>query len=165
MSFITDDHEEFRSAVRKFTDEEIVPIAADIDSYKYPDIPQEIIKKMAEQGYFGVIFPEEYDGLGLDYITLSIVSEELSKGLLSVGSVMTRGILTGTLLLAHGTEDQKKRFLPGIATGELMTAAAFTEPDFGSDSGGMITKATKVDGGYILNGSKAWLHLQIEQII
>ena len=69
---------------------------------------------------------------------------------------MTRGILTGTLLLAHGTEDQKKRFLPGIATGELMTAAAFTEPDFGSDSGGMITKATKVDGGYILNGSKAW---------
>ena len=156
MSFITDDHEEFRSAVRKFTDEEIVPIAADIDSYKYPDIPQEIIKKMAEQGYFGVIFPEEYDGLGLDYITLSIVSEELSKGLLSVGSVMTRGILTGTLLLAHGTEDQKKRFLPGIATGELMTAAAFTEPDFGSDSGGMITKATKVDGGYILNGSKAW---------
>ena len=82
MSFITDDHEEFRSAVRKFTDEEIVPIAADIDSYKYPDIPQEIIKKMAEQGYFGVIFPEEYDGLGLDYITLSIVSEELSKGLL-----------------------------------------------------------------------------------
>ena len=156
MSFITDDHEEFRSAVRKFTDEEIVPIAADIDSYKYPDIPQEIIKKMAEQGYFGVIFPEEYDGLGLDYITLSIVSEELSKGLLSVGSVMTRGILTGTLLLAHGTEDQKKRFLPGIATGELMTAAAFTEPDFGSDSGVMITKATKVDGGYILNGSKAW---------
>tara|TARA_B000000441_G_scaffold131664_1_gene116634 strand:- start:794 stop:1960 length:1167 start_codon:yes stop_codon:yes gene_type:complete len=156
MSFITDDHEEFRSAVRKFTDEEIVPIAADIDSYKYPDIPQEIIKKMAEQGYFGVIFPEEYDGLGLDYITLSIVSEELSKGLLSVGSVMTRGILTGTLLLAHGTEDQKKRFLPGIATGELMTAAAFTEQDFGSDSGGMITKATKVDGGYILNGSKAW---------
>lgn len=156
MSLITNDHEEFRAAVRKFTQEEIVPIAEDIDSYKYPDIPQEVIKKMAEQGYFGVIFPEEYDGLGLDYITLSIVSEELSKGLLSVGSVMTRGILTGTLLLAHGTDDQKKRFLPGIATGEFMTAAAFTEPDSGSDTGSMITKATKVDGGYVLNGSKAW---------
>ena len=82
MSLITNDHEEFRAAVRKFTQEEIVPIAEDIDSYKYPDIPQEIIKKMAEQGYFGVIFPEEYDGLGLDYITLSIVSKS-SKGLLS----------------------------------------------------------------------------------
>ena len=156
MSFITDDHEEFRSAVRKFTDEEIVPIAADIDSYKYPEIPQDIIKKMAEQGYFGVIFPEEYDGLGLDNITLTIVSEELSRGILSVGSVMTRGIITGTLLLSHGTDEQKKKFLPGIARGETMTAAAFTEPDSGSDSGSMITKATKVDGGYILNGAKAW---------
>ena len=69
---------------------------------------------------------------------------------------MTRGIITGTLLLSHGTDEQKKKFLPGIARGETMTAAAFTEPDSGSDSGSMITKATKVDGGYILNGAKAW---------
>ena len=88
MSFVTSDHEEFRNAVRRFTEEEIVPIASELDA-KNAEIPMEIITKMAEQGYFGVLFPEEYDGLGLDNITMTIVAEELSKGWLSVGSVMS----------------------------------------------------------------------------
>ena len=116
----------------------------------------EIITKMAEQGYFGVLFPEEYDGLGLDNITMTIVAEELSKGWLSVGSVMTRGVIMGTLLEAHGTDEQKKKYIPGLATGTVLPAAAFTEPDSGSDSASMIMKATKTDGGYLLNGAKAW---------
>tara|TARA_Y100000996_G_scaffold268485_1_gene211373 strand:+ start:762 stop:1169 length:408 start_codon:yes stop_codon:yes gene_type:complete len=107
MSFVTSDHEEFRSAVRRFTEEEIIPIASDLDA-KNEEIPMEIITKMAEQGYFGVLFPEEYDGLGLDNITMTIVAEELSKGWLSVGSVMTRGVIMGTLLEAHGTDEQKR---------------------------------------------------------
>ena len=110
MSFVTSDHEEFRNAVRRFTEEEIVPIASELDA-KNAEIPMEIITKMAEQGYFGVLFPEEYDGLGLDNITMTIVAEELSKGWLSVGSVMTRGVIMGTLLQAHGTEEQKKKYL------------------------------------------------------
>jgi alkylation response protein AidB-like acyl-CoA dehydrogenase len=155
MSFITSEHEEFRRAVRRFTEEEIIPIASELDA-KNAEIPMEIISKMAEQGYFGVLFPEEYDGLGLDNITMTIVAEELSKGWLSVGSVMTRGVIMGTLLQAHGTEEQKKKYLPGLATGSILPAAAFTEPDSGSDSASMIMKATKTDGGYLLNGAKAW---------
>lgn len=155
MSFVTSDHEEFRNAVRRFTEEEIVPIASELDA-KNAEIPMEIIAKMAEQGYFGVLFPEEYDGLGLDNITMTIVAEELSKGWLSVGSVMTRGVIMGTLLQAHGTEEQKKKYLPGLATGTILPAAAFTEPDSGSDSASMIMKATKTEGGYLLNGAKAW---------
>ena len=155
MSLVNDDHEEFRNAVRRFTQEEIEPIASELDA-KNAEIPTEIIQKMAEQGYFGIVFPEEYDGLGLDNITMAIVAEELSKGWLSGGSVMTRGVIMGTLLMAHGTEDQKKKYLPGLATGQILPAAAFTEPDSGSDSASMRLKATKTDGGYLLNGAKAW---------
>ncbi|MEE2975515.1 MAG: acyl-CoA dehydrogenase family protein [Thermodesulfobacteriota bacterium] len=155
MPLITKDHEEFRSAVRRFTEEEIEPIASELDA-KNAEIPTEIIQKMAEQGYFGIVFPEEYDGLELDNITMSIVAEELSRGWLSVGSVMTRGVIMGTLLMAHGTEEQKKKYLPGLATGQILPAAAFTEPDSGSDSASMRLKATKTDGGYLLNGAKAW---------
>jgi (2S)-methylsuccinyl-CoA dehydrogenase len=155
MPLVTEEHEEFRRAVRRFTEEEIVPIASELDAKK-AEIPMEIIQKMAEQGYFGVLFKEEYGGLGLDNITMAIVAEELSKGWLSVGSVMTRGIIMGTLLEAHGTEEQKKKYLPGLAIGQILPAAAFTEPDAGSDSASMRLKATKTDGGYLLNGAKAW---------
>ncbi|MEE2701937.1 MAG: acyl-CoA dehydrogenase family protein [Thermodesulfobacteriota bacterium] len=155
MPLINEDHEEFRKAVRRFTQEEVEPIASELDA-KNAEIPTEIIQKMAEQGYFGVVFPEEYDGLGLDNITMTIVAEELSRGWLSVGSVMTRGVIMGTLLMAHGTEEQKKKYLPGLATGQILPAAAFTEPDSGSDSASMRLKATKTDGGYLLNGAKAW---------
>ncbi len=155
MALLTEEHEEIRKAVRRFTDEEVVPVAQELDR-KGEEIPLDLIAKMAELGYFGLIFPTEYDGVGLDYISMAIVAEELSRGWLSVGSVMTRSIITGTLLLAHGTEEQRKRFLPGIARGELMTAAAFTEPDAGSDTGGMKLRAIKKGDGYVLNGEKTW---------
>lgn len=155
MPLLTEEHEEIRKAVRKFTEEEVVPIAQELDRNN-EEIPQDIIRKMAELGYFGLIFPPEYDGIGLDYIAMAIVAEELSRGWLSVGSVMTRSIITGTLLLTHGTEQQKNKYLPGIARGETMTAAAFTEPDSGSDTGEMKLRARKTKGGYILHGEKTW---------
>jgi (2S)-methylsuccinyl-CoA dehydrogenase len=155
MPLLTEEHEEIRKAVRKFTEEEVVPIAQELDRNN-EEIPQDIIRKMAELGYFGLIFPPEYDGIGLDYIAMAIVAEELSRGWLSVGSVMTRSIITGTLLLTHGTERQRNKYLPGIARGETMTAAAFTEPDSGSDTGGMKLRARKTKGGYILHGEKTW---------
>lgn len=155
MSLLSEEHEEIRTAVRRFTDDEVVPIASELDR-ENKEIPQEIIKAMADLGYFGLIFPEEYDGIGLDYSSMAIVAEELSRGWLSVGSVMTRSIITGTLLLVHGTDEQKQKYLPGIARGEIMTAAAFTEPDSGSDTGSMKLKATKKGDGYILHGEKTW---------
>lgn len=155
MTLLTDEHHEIRKSVRKFTEEEIVPIAGDIHRHNR-EIPYEIIKKMSELGYFGLIFPEEYDGTGLDYISMAIVAEELSRGLLSAGSVMTRSLITGTLLVSHGTEEQKKKYMPGICRGELMTAAAFTEPDHGSDLGSIGLRAIKKDDGYVLRGEKTW---------
>lgn len=155
MPFVTPEHEEIRRSVREFVESEIVPIANDLDR-RGEEIPEQILRKMAELGYFGIIFPAEDGGLGLDYVAMAIVTEELSRGWLSVGSVMTRNLITGTLISANGTEEQKKRLLPKIARGEVMTAAAFTEPDVGSDTASIKTRAVKRGDGYLLKGSKMW---------
>ncbi len=155
MGIFADHHLEIRRSVRDFVDREIVPIAHDLDNAE-SEIPMEIIEKMAELGYFGLIFPEEYDGMGLDTLSMAIVTEELSRGWLSVGSVMTRMIITGSLVWQAGTEEQKKRFLPKIASGELLTAAAFTEPDVGSDTGAMKCRAIDKGDHYLLRGEKTW---------
>src|SRR5712691_10205189 len=155
MPFVTQEHEEIRRSVREFVEHEVVPIANDLDRQE-AQIPEHIIEKMAELGYFGIIFPPEEGGLGLDYTSMAIVTEELSRGWLSVGSVMTRNLITGTLISANGTPEQKKRFLSKIARGEIMTAAAFTEPDVGSDTASIKTRAVRQGDGYLLKGSKMW---------
>ena len=155
MGIFADHHLEIRRSVRDFVEREIIPIAHDLDNAE-AEIPMPIIQKMAELGYFGLIFPEEYEGMGLDTLSMAIVTEELSRGWLSVGSVMTRMIITGSLLWQSGTEEQKKRFLPKIATGELLTAAAFTEPDVGSDTGSMKCRAVLQGDSYSLRGEKTW---------
>ncbi len=155
MGIFADHHLEIRRSVRDFVEREIIPIAHDLDNQE-AEIPMPIIQKMADLGYFGLIFPEEYDGMGLDSLSMALVTEELSRGWLSVGSVMTRMIITGTLLWHAGTEEQKKRFLPKISRGELLTAAAFTEPDVGSDTGGMKCRAIREGDNYILRGEKTW---------
>ena len=131
------------------------PIADELDNAE-KEIPMPVIGKMAELGYFGLIFPPEYGGMGLDSLSMAIVTEELSRGWLSVGSVMTRMIITGTLIMANGTEAQKKKFLPKIASGEMLTAAAFTEPDVGSDTASMKLRAVKEGDQYKLYGEKTW---------
>jgi alkylation response protein AidB-like acyl-CoA dehydrogenase len=158
MPFVTEEHEEIRRSVRDFVEKEVKPVANDLDR-RNEEIPESILRKMAELGYFGVIFPPEQGGLGLDYIAMAIVTEELSRGWLSVGSVMTRNLITGTLIAANGTDEQKKRLLPRIARGELMTAAAFTEPDSGSDTASFKTRAVRQGDGYLIKGSKMWCTL------
>ena len=155
MPVITPEHEIIRRSVREFVEAEVKPIANDLDRNNQ-EIPERILNQMAELGYFGVIFPAEEGGMGLDYISMAIVTEELSRGWLSVGSVMTRNIITGTLISAHGTPEQKKKFLAPIARGELMTAAAFTEPDSGSDTASFKTRAVKHGDGYLIKGAKMW---------
>src|SRR6266481_1040543 len=155
MPLVTPEHEFIRRSVREFVEAEVKPIANDLDR-ENKEIPEKILKQMAELGYFGVIFPVEDGGMGLDYISMAIVTEELSRGWLSVGSVMTRNLITGTLISVNGTPEQKKTFLPKIARGELMTAAAFTEPDVGSDTASIKTRAVRQGDGYLLKGSKMW---------
>jgi (2S)-methylsuccinyl-CoA dehydrogenase len=146
---------EIRRTVREFVEREVVPIADKLDNAEQ-EIPMPVIRKMAELGYFGLIFPAEYGGMGLDTVAMAVVTEELSRGWLSVGSVMTRMLITGSLVMANGTEEQKKRFLPRICSGELLTAAAFTEPDVGSDTASMKLRAAKAGAGYELTGEKTW---------
>ncbi|HKN14677.1 MAG TPA: acyl-CoA dehydrogenase family protein [Candidatus Binatus sp.] len=155
MPLVTPEHEFIRRSVREFVEAEVKPIANDLDRQN-KEIPERILKQMADLGYFGVIFPAEEGGMGLDYISMAIVTEELSRGWLSVGSVMTRNIITGTLISANGTPEQKKKFLPPIARGEILTAAAFTEPDSGSDTASFKTHAVKDGDGYLIKGSKMW---------
>ncbi|MGZ3408325.1 MAG: acyl-CoA dehydrogenase family protein, partial [Polyangia bacterium] len=152
---LREEHLQIRDSVREFVEREVVPIADELDNAE-KEIPMPVIGKMAELGYFGLIFPPEYGGMGLDSLSMAIVTEELSRGWLSVGSVMTRMIITGTLIMANGTEAQKKKFLPKIASGELLTAAAFTEPDVGSDTASMKLRAVKEGDQYKLYGEKTW---------
>jgi alkylation response protein AidB-like acyl-CoA dehydrogenase len=152
---LREEHIQIRDSVREFVEREVVPIADELDNAE-KEIPMPVIGKMAELGYFGLIFPPEYGGMGLDSLSMAIVTEELSRGWLSVGSVMTRMIITGTLIMANGTEEQKKKFLPKIASGELLTAAAFTEPDVGSDTASMKLRAVKEGDQYKLYGEKTW---------
>jgi len=152
---LNEQHHEIRRSVRDFVEREVVPIADELDNAE-KEIPMPVIGKMAELGYFGLIFPEEYGGMGLDTVSMAIVTEELSRGWLSVGSVMTRMLITGTLIQANGTEEQKKRFLPKICSGDMLTAAAFTEPDVGSDTAAVKLRAEKQGGKYLLRGEKTW---------
>jgi alkylation response protein AidB-like acyl-CoA dehydrogenase len=152
---LKEEHLAIRDSVREFVEREVAPIADELDNAE-KEIPMPVIGKMAELGYFGLIFPPEYGGMGLDSLSMAIVTEELSRGWLSVGSVMTRMIITGTLIMANGTEAQKKKFLPKIASGELLTAAAFTEPDVGSDTASMKLRAVKEGDQYKLYGEKTW---------
>src|SRR6201994_1229722 len=117
---LKEEHLQIRDSVREFVDREVRPIADELDNAE-KEIPLPVIGKMAELGYFGLIFPAEYGGMGMDSLSMALVTEELSRGWLSVGSVMTRMIITGTLIMANGTEAQKQKYLPRIAAGELLT--------------------------------------------
>jgi (2S)-methylsuccinyl-CoA dehydrogenase len=152
---LSDEHRAIRDAVRDFVKKEVDPIASRLDNAA-EEIPMPVIRRMAELGYFGLITSPDHGGSGLDTLSMAIVTEELSRGWLSVGSVMTRMIITGTLIERNGTEEQKRRWLPRIASGEVLTAAAFTEPDAGSDAAGIKTRAEKRDGRYAVTGEKAW---------
>jgi (2S)-methylsuccinyl-CoA dehydrogenase len=149
---------EIRQSVRSFVEGEILPIATKLDRQR-AEIPMPVIHKMSELGYLGLTIPTEYGGAGMDHESLCIVTEELCRGWLSVGSVMTRNLISGTLILANGTEEQKRRWLPGLAAGKILSAAAFTEPNHGSDTASFETRATydAEKKRYLVNGQKIWI--------
>ena len=120
-------------------------------------IPQKIIDELAALGVFGLTIPEKYGGLGLNKLAMCVVSEELSRGFIGVGSLATRTEIASELILSDGTETQKDFWLPKISNGETIPAACFTEPDSGSDLGSITTKAKKDTGKFIISGNKTWI--------
>ncbi len=141
---------------KKFTEEEILPHA---NEWHLKDdlIPDETLKKMAELGVFSIAIPESYGGLGMGKVAMCVVTEELSRGFLAAGSLGTRAEIAGELIRLGGTEDQKMKYLPEIASGNILTTAVFTEPNTGSDLGSLSTRAQLKDDEYIITGNKTWI--------
>jgi (2S)-methylsuccinyl-CoA dehydrogenase len=154
-------YEMIRQQFRRFADEEVIPHAHEWH-LKDELIPIEIIEHMSEMGVFGLTIPEEYEGSGLGKMSMCIVSEELSRGYIGVGSLGTRSEIAAELILCGGTEEQKRHWLPQIATGRILPTAVFTEPNTGSDLGSLKTRAVKGknEAGediYAVTGNKTWI--------
>ena len=145
-----------RDEMRKFADSEVVPHAQGwhrSNSY----IPYEIIAQMAELGVFSLTLPDEYGGMGLGKESMCVVSEELSRGYIGVGSLGTRSEIAAELILNGGTDEQKRRWLPKIASGEILPTAVFTEPNTGSDLASLKTRAVRSGDHYVVHGNKTWI--------
>ena len=135
--------EAIREEMRKFADSEVVAARAATGTCTNSYIPLEIIAQMAELGVFGLTIPEEFGGMGLGKESMCVVSEELSRGYIGVGSLGTRSEIAAELILGGGTEEQKRKWLPKIASGEVLPTAVFTEPNTGSDLASLKTRAVR----------------------
>ncbi len=154
---LDDELEMIREQFRRYSVDRVIP---DAHEWHLKDelIPMEIIEELAEMGVFGLTIPEEFGGFGLSKASMCVVSEELSRGYIGVGSLGTRSEIAAELILAGGTDEQKAKWLPGLASGEILPTAVFTEPNTGSDLGSLRTKAVQDENGdWILNGNKTWI--------
>ncbi len=153
---LSEDHVDMRELFAKFADARVAPLAEHI--HRHDEVlPEDLIKDLAELGVFGISIPEEYGGNYVDHLTMCIATEELSRASLGAGgSVITRPEICSKAILKGGTEEQKKKWLPPIAAGERLVSVAVTEPNAGSDVAAVRVTATKVDGGYVINGEKTW---------
>ncbi|GGC50682.1 (2S)-methylsuccinyl-CoA dehydrogenase [Chelatococcus reniformis] len=148
--------EAIRSEMKRFADAEVVPYAHEwhlTNSY----IPLEVVAHMAELGVFGLTIPEEYGGMGLSKVSMCVVSEELSRAYIGVGSLGTRSEIAAELILGGGTDAQKQHYLPKIASGEILPTAVFTEPNTGSDLASLRTRAVKEGDVWKVYGNKTWI--------
>jgi len=154
-----DDHAEVRKeiieTVRRFVAREVIPVASELEHED--QFPADIVEQMRQLGLFGVTIPEAYGGLGLDLLTYVGVIEELAYGWMSLTGVVNTHTMAATLILAHGSEDQKQRWLPSLATGERRGALSLSEPDAGSDTRNISCRAQLDGDEYVLNGTKAWV--------
>ncbi|QIZ81499.1 acyl-CoA dehydrogenase family protein [Thalassovita gelatinovora] len=156
-SGLDEELEMIRDQFRRYADERVVP---DAHEWHLKDdfIPMEIIEELAEMGVFGLTIPEDFGGLGLSKASMVVVSEELSRGYIGVGSLGTRSEIAAELILAGGTDAQKEYWLPKLSSGEILPTAVFTEPNTGSDLGSLRTRAVKnADGDYEVTGNKTWI--------
>src|SRR5215216_1271157 len=152
---LTDVQQEILSTVRSFVDKEIIPHAQALEHAD--EYPQEIVDGLKELGIFGLMIPEEYGGLGESLLTYALVVEEIARGWMSVSGVINTHFIVAYMIRQHGTEEQKQRLLPRMATGEVRGAFSMSEPGLGSDVSAIKTKAAKDGDGYSITGQKMWL--------
>ncbi len=149
-------YEQIREEMRKFAEAKVTPFAHEWH-LKNEYIPLEIISEMAEMGVFGLTIPEEFGGMGLGKESMCVVSEELSRAYIGVGSLGTRSEIAAELILGGGTDEQKAKWLPRIASGETLPTAVFTEPNTGSDLASLKTRAVKEGDTWKVSGNKTWI--------
>jgi alkylation response protein AidB-like acyl-CoA dehydrogenase len=157
---LTDEQTELLKLVRQFVDEQIIPVAMELE--RKDEYPTQIVEGMKEMGIFGLMIPEEYGGLGESLLTYALCVEEIARGWMSVSGIINTHFIVAHLLLQHGTEEQKKKYLPRMATGEVRGAFSMSEPGCGSDVAAIKTKAVSgegsgVDKQWTLTGQKMWL--------
>jgi alkylation response protein AidB-like acyl-CoA dehydrogenase len=152
----TDEQKAITEMVRQFADNEIIPVA---EEYDHEDkFPEPIVEQMKELGLFGVTIPEEYGGMGLDLTTYAMIVEELSRGWISISGVVNTHFIGSYLLMKFGTDEQKDKYLPKMATGEIRAAFSLSEPEVGSDVQGIKSTAKETgDGQWEINGQKMWV--------
>ncbi|MHB2168378.1 acyl-CoA dehydrogenase family protein [Alsobacter sp. R-9] len=148
--------EAIRAEMRKFSETEVLPHAHEWH-LKNDYIPMDVVEKLAELGVFGLTLPEAFGGLGLGKVSMCVVSEELSRAYIGVGSLGTRSEIAAELILCGGTDDQKAHWLPRIASGEVLPTAVFTEPNTGSDLASLRTRAVREGDVYRVTGNKTWI--------
>ena len=152
---LTEDQQEILKAVRTFVEEKILPVATELEHAD--EYPTEIVEGLKELGIFGLMIPEEYDGLGESLLTYALCVEEIARGWMSVSGVINTHFIVAYMLMRHGTDEQKQKYLPKMATGEVRGAFSMSEPGLGSDVSAVKTKGTRTDDGYEVTGQKMWL--------
>ena len=154
--FFKDEHLMIQKMVREFAESEVKPVATDLD--KKQQFPSKIVEQMGELGLMGILVPEKYGGSGMDMVAFSTAIIELGRADASVAITMTAHNSLGILpLLVFGSKEQKSKYLPGLASGEILGAFGLTEPEAGSDAGATKTKAVKVGDEFVVNGSKIFI--------
>ena len=153
---LTEEQSELLKLVRQFVDEQIIPVAMELE--RKDEYPTQIVEGMKEMGIFGLMIPEEYGGLGESLLTYALCVEEIARGWMSVSGIINTHFIVAYLLLQHGTPEQKRKYLPRMATGEVRGAFSMSEPGCGSDVAAIKTKAVPSgDGEWTINGQKMWL--------
>src|ERR1700719_4373876 len=155
---LTDEQRLIRDTAREITDNEIIVQSRENARKHHFDV--ELVRKIADQGYLGAIVPREYGGAGLDYLSYGLIVEQVGRGdsaIRTVISVQTSLVCSG--ILKWGTEEQKRKYLPKLCSGEWLACFGLTEPDTGSDAANQKTRARKTDSGWVLNGSKMWISM------
>ena len=152
---ITDDQREILEAIRSFVDSEIIPVAKELEARD--EFPVAIVDGLREMGAFGMRIPEEYGGLGLDLVTYALAIAELTRGWMAVSGIVNGQYIVGGMIAAHGSDEQKRSYLPRLAAGEIRSCFSMTEPGAGSDVQSIITTAVRDGDEFVINGAKMWV--------
>src|SRR5881227_2241452 len=152
---LTDVQQSILETVREFVDKEIIPNAQRLEHAD--EYPADIVEGMKEMGLFGLTIAEEYGGLGESLLTYALVVEQIARGWMSISGVINTHFIVAYMIAQHGTDEQKQRLLPKMASGEVRGAFSMSEPECGSDVSAIKTRATAEGDEFVLNGQKMWL--------